>query len=158
QDIGILWYDLATRLTQPLYAYEHGERLVLEPRPLQPGGLGERMLAKRAPIVINTQGELYEASGDPIPGTDMPKSGVLVPIKGSDRILGALQLENHEREYAYGEAEVRLLETVASSMGVALESARLFDETQRLLKETEQRNAELAVINSIQQGMASKLD
>ena len=38
------------------------------------------------------------------------------------------------------------------------ENARLFDETQRLLKETEQRNAELAVINSIQQGMAASLD
>ncbi len=43
-------------------------------------------------------------------------------------------------------------------MGVALENARLFDETQRLLKETEQRNAELAVINSVQQGMAAELD
>ena len=43
-------------------------------------------------------------------------------------------------------------------MTVALENARLFDETQRLLKETEQRNAELAVINSIQQGLASKLE
>ena len=41
-------------------------------------------------------------------------------------------------------------------MGVALENARLFDETQRLLKETEQRDAELAVINSIQQGMAAR--
>ncbi len=40
----------------------------------------------------------------------------------------------------------------------ALENARLFDETQRLLKETEQRNAELAVINSIQQGLAAKLN
>src|SRR6185295_16478506 len=69
-----------------------------------------------------------------------------------------LQLENHEREHAFGEAELRLLETVASSMGVALENARLFDETQRLLKETERRNAELAVINSIQQGMAGSLD
>ena len=43
-------------------------------------------------------------------------------------------------------------------MGVALENARLFDETQRLLKETEQRNAELAVINSIQQGAGAELD
>ena len=43
-------------------------------------------------------------------------------------------------------------------MGVALENARLFDETQRLLKETEQRAAELAVINSIQQGLAAELD
>jgi transcriptional regulator with GAF, ATPase, and Fis domain len=35
---------------------------------------------------------------------------------------------------------------------------RLFDETRRLLKETEQRAAELAVINSVQEGLASKLD
>ena len=81
-----------------------------------------------------------------------------VPIVGSDRVLGSVQLENHEREHAFGESEVRLLQTVAASMGVALENARLFDETQRLLKETEQRAAELAVINSIQQGMAGELD
>jgi GAF domain-containing protein len=47
---------------------------------------------------------------------------------------------------------VRLLETLANSMSVALENARLFDETQRLLKETEQRAAELAIINSVQEG------
>ena len=80
-----------------------------------------------------------------------------MPIVASDRVLGALTLENHEREHAYGDSEVRLLQTVASSLGVALENARLFDETQRLLKEAEQRNAELAVINSIQQGMAAEL-
>ena len=43
-------------------------------------------------------------------------------------------------------------------MGVALENARLFDETQRLLKETEQRAAELAIINSVQQALAAELD
>ena len=48
--------------------------------------------------------------------------------------------------------------TTSLEMGVALENARLFDETQRLLKETEQRAAELAVINSIQQGIAAELD
>jgi GAF domain-containing protein len=58
----------------------------------------------------------------------------------------------------FGELEVRLLSTLASSMGVALENARLFDETQRLLKETEERNAELAIITSVQQGLVSKLE
>ena len=53
---------------------------------------------------------------------------------------------------------MRLLQTLASSMGIALENARLFGETQRLLKETEQRNAELAIINSVQKALASKLD
>ena len=57
---------------------------------------------------------------------------------------GSIILENYERENAFGESEVRLLSTVAASMGVALENARLFDETQRLFKESEQRAAELA--------------
>jgi hypothetical protein len=43
-------------------------------------------------------------------------------------------------------------------MSVALENARLFDETQRLYKESEQRAAELAIINSVQEGLASKLE
>ncbi len=72
-------------------------------------------------------------------GTDMSRSGVLVPIYASDRTLGFISLENMERDNAYGDADVRLLSTVGASMGVALENARLFDETQRLLKETEQR-------------------
>ncbi len=43
-------------------------------------------------------------------------------------------------------------------MGVALENARLFDETKRLLTETEQRNAELAVINEIGEALSRQLD
>ena len=39
-----------------------------------------------------------------------------------------------------------------------MENARLFDETNRLLKETEQRTAELAVINSVQEGLAKEFD
>jgi GAF domain-containing protein len=82
----------------------------------------------------------------------------LVPIVVGDRRVGTITMENHEREHAFGESEVRLLTTIASSMGVALQSANLFDETQRLLKETEQRAAEMAVINSIQQGIAAELN
>jgi signal transduction histidine kinase len=43
-------------------------------------------------------------------------------------------------------------------MGVALENARLFDETQRLLQETEQRAAELATVNTVTSALASELD
>src|SRR5204862_4778373 len=59
---------------------------------------------------------------------------------------------------AYGESELRLVSTIAASLGTALENARLFDETQRLLKETEQRNAELAIINSVQAALAAELN
>jgi len=42
-----------------------------------------------------------------------------------DRLLGYVVLENHERDNAFGESEVRLLTTVSSSMALALENARL---------------------------------
>ena len=72
--------------------------------------------------------------------------------------MASVVIENYERENAFGESEVRLLTTVAASMGVALENARLFDETQRLFKESEQRAAELAIINSVQQALAAELN
>src|SRR4029077_14955818 len=58
----------------------------------------------------------------------------------------------------FGESDVRLLQTLANAMSVALENARLFDETQRLFKAEQQRAAELAIINSIQQGLLAQLD
>ena len=117
------------------------------------------MLRTRQPLVLNTRGRVCYASGadrspEPTPASRM----VAVPIVSGDRVLGTIAIENYERENAFGEAELRLLTTIAASLGTALENARLFDETQRLLKETEQRNAELAVINSIQQGIAAELD
>jgi GAF domain-containing protein/tetratricopeptide (TPR) repeat protein len=154
-DLAIRWWDEATRLTHWLYVYEHGARLKLEPDRLGGEGPSSRAIATRKTQIVNAR----ELTPDHfVPGTDVAKCFAITPIIGSDRVLGMIQVESHEREDAFGDSDVRLLTTVAASMGVALESARNFAETQRLLKETEQRNAELAVINSVQQGMASKLD
>ncbi|HQR11119.1 MAG TPA: GAF domain-containing protein [Casimicrobiaceae bacterium] len=154
-DIGIRWFDHDEQVIHFLYEYEHGQPLVIPSRPPVQGNWDD-LISNREPIVRNTEAEM--AAMGTLPGTDTAKSSVQVPIIGSDRVIGRIIVESHEREYAYSESDVRLLTTVASSMGVALENARLFDETQRLLKETEQRAAELAVINSIQEGMAAELD
>ncbi len=153
QDIGIRWFDPQAMVVHFLYEYEHGQRLEIKPQALTPAAL-----TRREPRVLNSVAEHESAGVGVVPGTDQCKSSVGVPIIGSDRVLGGILLEDHVRENAYGESEVRLLQTVASSMGVALENARLFDETQRLLKETKDRAAELAIINGVQQGLANKLD
>src|SRR6185312_6665994 len=116
------------------------------------------MRRTRQPLVINTAAEYAKMPGGSVPGTDSSKSLIGVPIISSDRVLGTIVTENFERENAYGESEVRLLTTIAASLGTALENARLFDETQRLFKAEQQRAAELAIINSVQQGLASELD
>ena len=153
--IAIRWWDEATGLTHWLYAYEHGKRHTnLPPVTAGPKSATLRAISTREPQIVTTKG----GKGGGLQGTDRPKSMVLVPIIGSAKVLGTIQLEDHERQHAFGPAQVRLLTTVAASMGVALESARNFAETQRLLKETAQQNAELAVINSIQQGISASLD
>ena len=62
-----------------------------------------------------------------------------------------ISLQNLDREHAFSEADVRLLTTLAGSLSVALENARLFEETR-------QRNAELALINDVQRGLAENLE
>ena len=91
-------------------------------------------------------------------GDSHPKSLLLVPLLAGGQTQAIIVLNDMEREHAFSPDDVRLLETLAASMSVALQNARLFHETQRLLKETEQRNAELAVINSIQQAIGAELD
>ena len=157
-DMGIRWHDEKANLGHYLYAYEHGKRLTIPPTTPTPGGLFERMARTRQPLVLNCATDYATMPGGTVPGTDASKSLLAVPVIAADRVLGNITIENFERENAFGEAEVRLLTTIAASLGTALENARLFDETQRLFKESEQRAAELAVINSVQQGLAAELD
>src|SRR6185369_10412862 len=93
-----------------------------------------------------------------IPGTETEKSARFVPLVAGEQARGVIVLMDMEREHAFSDSDVRLLQTLANSMSVALENARLFDETQRLFKESEQRAAELAIINSVQEGLAAQLD
>ena len=155
--LEIKWYDEPADLIQHVYVYEQGQRISLPPRRPAADGEYRRILRTRQPWVVNTLAEMRVLGTTP-PGVAEAMSGVSVPIIGSERVLGTVELYDHRREQAFGPAAVRLLGTVAASLGQALENARLFDETQRLLKETEQRNAELAVINSVQSALVAQLD
>ncbi len=133
-DMGIRWYDEETKFFHYLYEYEHGERLFFPSQPVDPQGQFSRILNTRQPLLWNTVAE-GDAVAPSLPGTDSSKSGISAPIISSDRVIGNIIIENYEREHAYGESEVRLLTTVAASLGSALENARLFDETRRRAQE-----------------------
>lgn len=157
-DIAISWYEASTHLIHNLYVYEHGIRLNLAPHAPTPNGLYERANRTRHEVIAGTVAEQRALGFTIIHGTDQPLSVVSVPILAGDRVIGLLSLEDHDHEYAFGEPQVRLLSTVASGMGTALENVRLFNEAQHLLKETERRNAELATLNSLQMALAAQLD
>ena len=136
------------------YVIEKGERFNLQPRRYD--RLRQQMVKTREKILINKHSEEVAAAFgmNVLPGTEFPKSLLFVPLIIGDKVKSYVSLQNIDEEHAFSDADVRLLETLANSMSVALENARLFDETNRLLKETEHRTAELSVINSVQEGDA----
>ncbi|HEY6132700.1 MAG TPA: GAF domain-containing protein [Rubrivivax sp.] len=159
-DVHILWLDAATDELTPLYLYELGRPATtgLEPfrmSPTHPLTLRHKALLPTVMNSVAAQKEVWPAME--VDGLT-PKSVLKVPISTAGRLLGLIGVEDRERENAFDGPAIELITTLAASLGTALENARLFSETQRLLKETEARNAELAVINSIQQGIAGRLD
>ena len=157
-DIGIRLFDPTTHLVHYYYEYEHGQRLTSPPTP--PGGLMRYQMEQSQPVVVNHDlaAVSIQLGIDTLSGTDQSKSLVSVPIIVGDVMIGSILLENFEREEAFSDSDVRLLTTLASSLGVALENARLFGETQRLFKAEQQRAMELATINTVSQALASELD
>src|SRR5205814_6694282 len=128
------------------YFIDEGQRMEVEPWTLGPG-LTSQVITTRQPLRINTAADKALHAAVTIGSADA-ESWLGVPIATGDRVVGVIGLERRE-PFAFSDSDERLLSTLASSMGVALENARLFDETKRLLAETEQRQAELAVINEL---------
>lgn len=165
QTVVLSIYDKETDLTHYPYIIENGERLYQEPLFLsQGGGFGGHVIRTRQPLLINRDfaehSKKFESHnlGADAKGEIAVYSGLWVPMIVGDEVRGVISLQNLEKEDAFSESNVRLLSTIANSIGVAIENARLFDQTQRLLKETEQQNIELGAINSVQHALVSNLD
>jgi PAS domain S-box-containing protein len=152
-DVTVGRYEPATDMATGEYMVEHGERIPVGSFKVNGiGFIGELVRRPHTQVVNEKMEETMKEHGSAIiPGTSMPKSFVNVPLVIGGVLQGVLQLQDMNREHAFSESDVRLLETIANSVSIALENARLFDETA-------QRNAELAIINAVQDGLASKLE
>ncbi len=156
-DLNICWHDRKTNLLHYLFVIDDGKRLYIEPQPPVAGGIFETMCKTRLPVVLNSPADRKKVPAPTLKGAKLSKASAHIPIVGSDGIVGVMSTANYEQENAFGESELRLLTTIAGSLGIALENARLFDETQHLFAESEKRAAELAIVNSVQRALAGEL-
>src|SRR5690348_11656647 len=150
QAVQINTLDEATGLMHFPYLVERGRRLRPEPQP--PGGFTRYVLETRKSLLL-TEDLVAESErfGSKIPAGEAPKSLLGVPLVSGGKVTGTISLQNVDREHAFSESDQQLLETLAGSLSVALENARL-------VHETRQRNAELALINGVQDAIAGELD
>ncbi len=158
QSVFIRSFDLQNEQEQWRYATERGEHLYSEPRPLI--WANKLLIETKQPLVVNKD---YVETAKQHGGTGVskglpPKSAVFIPIIAGDVVKGSVSLQNVDKEGAFSESDVKLLTTLTNSMSVALESARLFDETTRLLSEAKQSAAELQTVNNVSKALASLLN
>ena len=136
-------YDPETNTVEHRYAIEDGRR-IYAPGHLPPGGFRGQIIQTRKPIMVNTDcGELAARMGQPtIAGTVTPKSWLGVPMLVGDQVTGILSLQSIHQENAFRESDVRILETLAASMSVALDNARLWEQ-EHLYRQALEREFEI---------------
>ncbi len=161
--LGTCSWPSTTRRHEPIafpYEIDDGKRIQSESIELGQG-LTSIVISSNRPLRFGTLDEQI-ADGGIVPahgrGRQRPSPGWACPSAAGGRGRRLSSSSATIGSDAYSEADERLVSTVASSMGVALANARLFDETKRLLAETDQRAAELALINEIGSALAAELE
>jgi class 3 adenylate cyclase/putative methionine-R-sulfoxide reductase with GAF domain len=110
------------------------------PPPLQPGqGLTSRILQTREPLLLNS--DVQRPSLGPVVGTPA-RSFLGVPILVRDEAIGAVAIQSTREEGRFDEADAKLLATIAAGIGVAIQNAKLYQETRRLYSEAQEARAE----------------
>lgn len=158
----IAYYDEQSQLiTFPYYYSYEGGRSYLPPRtPDEQGGFTGQIVKSGQPILFipsatdfeeavreaRQQGGYLDSSG-----VSRPTSYLGAPMVVGNKVVGVIALNTHDDAKPFDQADQQLLMTLAGTVGVAVQNARLF-------AETEKRAAELAIINSISEAASAQLE
>ncbi len=140
-NVGIRILDEETGLLHfPFFQFD-GRRLDLPPQ--APTGFAAHVLRTHQSLLVNSDLEQALArvgGGNLSPDGRSARAQLTVPLLRGERVLGVLHLAHLSQENVYTESHVRMLETLAASMSVALENAALFDQVQMARASAEQAN------------------
>ena len=132
-DIAITLLDDTTQQRYSVYAVERDQRLRIAPFPVASQARIVAELMRGRPVLVKNRAAAQAYRPRTLPGT-VPATSVFVPVQAGNALHLAIRLLSLEREDAFDAATVRMLGTVAASMRLALQNARLVAETQEALQ------------------------
>jgi len=112
-------------------------------------GLSGKVVQSGEPMVVDDVSADPEAMIARVRGEGF-KDWVSVPLTAKDRVLGTLDISSRKKR-PFTSQDVQLLSSIGSQIGVVIENARLYEETQH-------RVQALAFLNEIGRTMTSSLD
>ncbi|HKX42409.1 MAG TPA: GAF domain-containing protein, partial [Burkholderiaceae bacterium] len=145
-DLMITWRDAHSEQARQLYVVQHGKRHTLAPVTVNPQGRFFHALLANQPVLANSRAEMDAWGLHTLAGLDPSLATLTVPIFVAGQLTGGITLDSHDPERRFDDADVRLLQMVAGSTGLALHNARLFDETKEAL---DRQTATAEVLHSI---------
>ncbi len=111
-----------------------GQTLKAQGHRLEIGGksmVGTAILKREARIALDVGAEPTRFDNPLLPQT---RSEIALPLIVGDRVIGALDVQSTQ-ETAFDQEDINTLQGMANQVAIALENARLFQETQRNLEE-----------------------
>jgi signal transduction histidine kinase/CheY-like chemotaxis protein len=109
------------------------------PERIVANGIFEYTLHSKTTLLVrqHVKKTLHEANID-LPSR-IPASLLAIPLLTGDHAVGAIVLQDFDKENAYNSIHVELLSTIASQAATALENAKLFEEIRTALAAIENR-------------------
>ena len=101
-------------------------------------GLSGRVISSGEPLFVYGSENVDEMGAITYGNPDAPQSLIAVPMLLGGRAVGMLSVQSYQAN-VYTEDDLQILSTLANQAIVAIQNGRLFDETQRLAQELEQR-------------------
>ena len=158
ENFYIVLYDEERQMTNWPFIVDTADDDYPDPTVWEPFGTGDSrgmtgvVLRSGTPMLLsladieetNRRGEV-EVLGTPA------VSWLGVPLLADGRTVGAMAVQSYREDVHLTEENKELLTFVANHVGAALSRARAIEETR-------QRNAELALINDVQRGLAENLE
>jgi PAS domain S-box-containing protein len=114
----------------------------MEHTDIRPDGTTMTVIRTGEPLIIQDV-ELEPQLAKKVVVEEGVRSYIVLPLMGKTNAIGAM-LVFYREQHHYSEDEVRLLMTLANQAAIAIENARLFNETEQWAQELAQSNAELS--------------
>jgi PAS domain S-box-containing protein len=137
--IYVALYDPATEeLTYPL-AVANDEPFEMPAHPLGRDEFSTVIKRQAALLLAGEQIDMVRRSLNIESVMPQSKCFLGVPLFAGEEVVGVLGVRDDRDPSAFGQNDQRILNTVGSQLGVAIQSARLFQQTLQLAEELEQR-------------------
>ena len=112
-------------------------------------GLTSKIIQSRQPLLLNRERHYTDLNITRI--GRLSQSFLGVPIMVGEEAIGVISVQDTEHPGRFGEADMRLLATIAANVGIAIQNARLYQEAQH-------RAEEMAALAEISHDVAATLD